>query len=129
MILGQLPRGQAMAEHITSGRQIVRSRTREFVTRQIADETLVVPVAGGVGDLDAIYTLNEVAARIWKSVDRPSSVEHIVDEIRREFDVTADEATRDVVQFLRALEAAGLVQPADEAAGLVQPADAGAGQP
>lgn len=101
-----------MTDPNTSARQVVRTRSREFVTRQIAEETLIVPVAGGVGDLDAIYTLNEVAARIWKSVDRPTSVERIVDEISREFDVTHEEATRDVVQFLGALEAAGLVQAA-----------------
>lgn len=101
-----------MTDLNTSGRQVVRTRSREFVTRQIAEETLIVPVAGGVGDLDAIYTLNQVAARIWRSIDAPTSVDRIVDDISREFEVTREEATRDVVQFLGALEAAGLVQAA-----------------
>ena len=85
------------------------------MTRQIADETLIVPVAGGVGDLDAIYTLNEVAAHIWKIVDAPTSVDRIVEEICREFDVPPDRAAHDVVEFLDALESAGLIASIAEA--------------
>jgi hypothetical protein len=91
------------------GRWVTRAPSREFVTRRIADETLVVPVAGGVGDLDAIYTLNEVAAHIWTILDAPASVDAIVEEICREFDVPADRAAHDVAAFLDALESAGLI--------------------
>ena len=97
------------------GRWVTRTQSREYVTRQIAEETLVVPVAGGVGDLDAIYTLNEVAAHIWKIVDAPTSVDRIVEEICREFDVPADQAAHDVVTFLDALESAGLIASISEA--------------
>ena len=98
------------------GRWVTRTPSHEYVTRQIAEETLIVPVVAGVGDLDAIYTLNEVAARIWKIVDAPTSVDHIVEEICREFDVPADQAARDVVTFLDALESAGLIASIPEAA-------------
>jgi hypothetical protein len=97
------------------GRRVTRTHAREYVTRQIAEETLVVPVAGGVGDLDAIYTLNEVAAHIWKIVDGPTSVDRIVEEVCREFDVPADQAAQDVVMFLEALESAGLIASIPEA--------------
>jgi hypothetical protein len=97
------------------GRWVTRTRAREYVTRQIAEETLIVPVAGGVGDLDAIYTLNEVGAHIWKIVDAPTSVDRIVAEVCREFDVPADQAARDVATFLEALESAGLIASTSEA--------------
>ena len=97
------------------GRRVTRTQSRQYVTRQIAEETLVVPVAGGVGDLDAIYTLNEVAAHIWKIVDAPTTVDRIVEEICREFDVPADQAAHDVVMFLDALESAGLIASIAEA--------------
>ena len=49
--------------------------TRSFVTRQIAGETLIMPVAGRVADLESIYVLNEVASRIWQlSVRRPPRI-------------------------------------------------------
>jgi len=89
-----------------------RNRDREFVTRQIADETIIVPVAGGVGDLNAIYTLNEVGSRIWQLIDGPTTVERIVEEICRQFDVSPAQAERDVVEFLDALEGAGLIRSA-----------------
>jgi hypothetical protein len=103
----------APADHDPGSRRVVRKRTRDFVTRQIAEQTLVVPIARGVGDRDAIYTLNAVAARVWNMLDRPVTIERIVAEITRDFDVSAEEATRDVVEFLGTLESAGLMGPAD----------------
>ena len=94
-------------------RQVSRARngSREFVTRQIADETSIVPVVGGVGDLDAIFTLNEVGSYIWRLTEQPTTVGAIVDAIGRAFDVPPDRAERDVVEFLVTLAEAGLLQP------------------
>ena len=41
-----------------------QARHGEFVTREVAGETLVVPLRAGVGDLDSIYTVNDVGAAI-----------------------------------------------------------------
>jgi hypothetical protein len=91
-----------------------RSDTRKFVTRRIADETIIVPVVGGVGDLDAIFTLNEVGSLVWQLTDTPTTVHAIVEEIARTFDVPSDQAERDVVEFLGKLEEAGLIRPLNE---------------
>ena len=91
-------------------------RDREFVTRQIAGETLIIPVAGQVGDLDAIYTLNEVASKIWESIEGPTAVPQIVDTLTREYDVTPDEAQADVLELLDALAVKGLIRSAAESA-------------
>ena len=40
-----------------------------FVTREIAGETIIVPIRSHVADLDSIYTLNEVGTLIWSLVD------------------------------------------------------------
>ena len=37
-----------------------------MVSRKIADEVILVPIRQNVGDLESIYTLNEVATRIWE---------------------------------------------------------------
>ena len=37
-----------------------------IVSRKIAGEVILVPIRKNVGDLESIYTLNEVAARIWE---------------------------------------------------------------
>lgn len=85
---------------------------RQFVTRQIAGETLIVPIAGGVGDLDAIYTLNEIGSRVWQLIDEPTAIARIVSAICEEYDVAPDQARRDVFEFLTELEQAGLVREA-----------------
>jgi hypothetical protein len=44
-------------------------KAADFVTRDIAGETIIVPVRDGVGDLNSIYTLNELGTRVWQLVD------------------------------------------------------------
>ena len=86
----------------------------EFVTRSIAGETILVPVRGRVGDLDAIYNLNEVGGFIWKLLDGRSTLRQIADAVCTEFEVSLDEATEDTTQFLSALESAGVVRVSQE---------------
>jgi coenzyme PQQ synthesis protein D (PqqD) len=90
---------------------------REFVTRRIADETIIVPVVGGVGELDTIFTLNEVGSHIWGLMQVPTSVHAIVEDVARTFDAPAERIERDVIEFLEQLAAAGLIAPLDQVAG------------
>ncbi len=95
-------------------RKVLVSRLRKaegHVTRRIAGETIIVPVRGGVGDLDSIYTLNEVGTKIWGLLDGKTGVDEIVRSIAGEHDVTEEEAARDVAEFLTELEERGLVRP------------------
>lgn len=84
----------------------------DFVTRCITGETIIVPVRAGVGDLDSIYTVNEVGTRIWELIDGRTPVSRIVEAITNEYEITPEEAEKDIVEFLGSLEAAGLIQPA-----------------
>jgi hypothetical protein len=87
---------------------------RELVTRRIADETIIVPVVGGVGELDSIFTLNAVGSHIWGLLDvgrAPIAVHAIVEDVARAFDAPADQVERDVVDFLEQLATAGLIAP------------------
>lgn len=82
----------------------------EFVTRSIADEIVVVPVRGQVGDLDAIYNLNEVGAFIWEQCDGWKSGNQIVDAVCGEFEVAREQAEKETSEFIAALEAAGMIE-------------------
>lgn len=83
----------------------------EFVTRSIAGETLVVPVRGQVGDLNAIYNLNEVGAFIWERIDGRKSVTQVVQAVLEEFKVALEQAEKETSEFIAALEAAGMIEP------------------
>ena len=83
------------------------------VVRRVGDETLLVPVSSGVGDLDSIYMLTEVGTLVWALLSaRPVGVAAIVDAVCEEFDVTREVAAKDVEQFLDALRAKKLVHNA-----------------
>ena len=50
---------------------------RSFVTREIAGETLIVPVTGQAMDLESIFVLNPVGSRIWDLLRSPTTVDRI----------------------------------------------------
>jgi Coenzyme PQQ synthesis protein D (PqqD) len=83
---------------------------RSFVTREIGGETLIVPVTGHVMDLESIYVLNPVASRIWGLLRSPITAERLADVIAGEFEVSPQEASRDVAEFLDSLSTRGLIQ-------------------
>ena len=86
------------------------SKSSELTTRAIAGETLVVPITGRVGDLDSIYTLNEVGSRIWQLINDQIKVRQIVESVSDEFDVSRAEAERDVIELINSLAEAGLIR-------------------
>ena len=80
------------------------------VARRFGAETLLVPVCGGVGDLDSVYTLNEAGTEIWEAIARPVAVGELASILAARFDVTAEQARADVEAFLAELAALGLVE-------------------
>jgi hypothetical protein len=93
------------------------AKAGNLVTRSVAGEVLIVPVSDRVGDLDAIYTLNEIGAAIWQMIDGHNCVSQIVDAITRQYQVDAEDAEKDVLDFLASLEAANLIRPLPESGG------------
>ena len=85
-----------------------------LMARNIAGETLIVPIRNSIGDLNSIYTLNEVGALIWQMIDERTRVNQIVEAVSAEYDVTADEAAQDVVELLDSMTAEGLIRPVEE---------------
>ena len=88
-------------------------QVQDIVTREIAGETVVVPVRSGAADLNFIYTANETGTLIWRCLDGQRNVRQIVESLCSEYDVPAEQAEKDVIDFVGALESAGLVRPAE----------------
>jgi len=81
-----------------------------FVTRRIANETLLVPVVRHVMNLESIYVVNDVAARIWQLLATPTDVDRIASALTTEFDVSLDQARADATAFVGQLLESGLVR-------------------
>ncbi len=84
-------------------------RSGEVVCRQVGTESILVPIRNHVGDLESIFVLSPVAARIWQTLDGPAAVDTIVDAVCAEFEVDRETAASDVTQLLDELEQALLV--------------------
>ncbi len=85
-------------------------KEKELVTRDVAGEKIIVPIKGHVGDLEGVYTLNELGAMIWQLINGQKTGRELAEAVRNEYDVEAAEAEKDVVDFLRSLEDAGLIR-------------------
>jgi len=62
-----------------------------------------------VGDLDSIYTLNEVGTVVWGLLDGTTTVSQIIDAVSREYEVTREETEADIIELIGSMEAAGLI--------------------
>jgi Coenzyme PQQ synthesis protein D (PqqD) len=86
------------------------ARSHNVVSRKIDGELIVVPVRSGVGDLNSIYTLNSVGSVLWEFMNQGHTIPDMVARICDEFEVTADQAQKDIEMFISSLITEQLVQ-------------------
>lgn len=75
----------------------------EFVKREIAGETFLVPVGEAAKRYSGLFALTEVAALIWDNLPAAEDDRALTDLILREYDVTEEQASADVAEFLAKL--------------------------
>lgn len=88
-----------MPEPAVNGERVYK-RSDDVVARKVGHESILVPISNNVGNLDFIYTLTPVAARIWELFDGSRSIDQIVDAICDEYDVSRDEASADMAELV-----------------------------
>jgi hypothetical protein len=95
----------------------IYQKSPDIVARNIVGEVILVPVTRTVGDVESIYTLNEVGARIWNLIDGKRSARDILDLIVGEYDVSEEDAEEDLLVILQQLEGIDAIHeiPADTA--------------
>lgn len=89
--------------------ETIYKKSPDIVSRDIAGELILVPIRNNVADMESIYTLSDVAARIWELIDGKISSIQLKERIVEEFEVSSDEAQADLVGFLGELEAIGAI--------------------
>jgi|GEM_PF-158915 len=85
-------------------------KTESIVSRKIGEEFILVPMRKRPGEVESVYTLNEVAARIWELTDGSRSVAQVRDAIVAEFEVRPEEAEKDVIELLLHLAGIGALR-------------------
>ncbi len=81
-----------------------------IVSRRIADEVILVPVSQKLGEVECIYTLNDVAAHIWELIDGQRSLKALRDSMVEAFQVQHSEAQEDLIMLIEQLKEVGAIQ-------------------
>lgn len=86
-------------------------RNPDVVSRNVAGETVVVPICRGVADLDAIYTFNGVGTQLWMLLKENRTERELSAFVEQRFAIGPEQAQLDVRSFLAELQEVDLVQP------------------
>lgn len=78
-------------------------RNDKIVMRQIAGETMLIPINQTGADLQKVYLLNETAAVVWRLLESPQSLESLVEALQQEFDASSVTIKEDIVTLLEDL--------------------------
>ncbi len=82
----------------------VLKKNPDIVSRTIEDETILMPIYKTSDEINCIYTLNEVAARIWELIDGKRSLAKIEKTLSEEFEATEKELNKELDKFLKELK-------------------------
>jgi len=89
---------------------LIYQKNPDIVARKVIDELILVPVGRQAGDLNSIYTLNEVGARMWELIDGKRRVAEIRDQLVEEFDVSEKNAEEDLLILLQQFHEIGAIE-------------------
>jgi hypothetical protein len=87
----------------------------EVVARHIAGQHILVPVRTGLAQMDYLYTTDAVGSFIYGLLDGRTDARSLARRVAGAFEVGEAAALADVLDFLGALSAAGLVRTVDPA--------------
>ena len=76
---------------------------KELIKREIAGDTILVPVGKTVYDSNGLFVLNELGAFIWDLLPQADTEEAICNAVLEQYEVSAETAKQDVSAFLEKL--------------------------
>jgi len=88
---------------------IVR-QSPNIVSRTIAGEAVLVPIARSAEEMDAIYTLNETASTIWEALDGQRTLGEVLALVLQAYEVEAEQAQNDLFELLEQLAAVRAIE-------------------
>lgn len=107
--VSELPGPESSTDRLNTA-SVRHTRNSAIVSREVAGETIVVPICKGVGDLDSVYTFNPVGRSLWRLLENGHSTAELADWVATHYEVDAQQALTDVQTYLAELQEAGLIR-------------------
>lgn len=82
---------------------------KELIKRDIAGETVLVPVGKTIYDSHGLFVLNELGTFLWALLPGAENADALCDAVLAEYEVSREEAARDISDFLAKLEELGIL--------------------
>jgi len=83
---------------------------QNFILREIAGESMLIPVGAAAAKFNGLITLNETGATIFKAMAQDTTLDALVDAITAEYDIDEATAKRDIEAFLKILSDNNLME-------------------
>ena len=77
---------------------------KDLVKRDIAGDTILVPVGKTVYDATGLFVLNELGAFIWDLLPQAETEDDICKAVLEAYEVSEEEARADIAEFLDQLK-------------------------
>jgi hypothetical protein len=81
-----------------------------FMLREIAGQSVVVPIGSRVVEFNGIMTLSESGALLWKKLEQNTSVDEMVELLLREYDIDKNTAQKDVEEFVESMVSSSVIE-------------------
>ncbi len=82
---------------------------KKLIKREIAGDVLLVPVGKSVYDSNGLFILNETGNFLWGHLEGCESESELIEKLLDEYDVSFEQASKDVQDFLSDLRKLGII--------------------
>ena len=76
-------------------------KNKDVVTREIDRELFLIPLIRTRDEVNAIFTLNKMAIKIWDLIDGKKNVRKIRDYLLDKYDVRPEKLEEDIERFIK----------------------------
>ena len=73
-----------------------------YVLREVAGNTIVIPVGDAAINFNGMINLNETGAFLWKLLENDVEPRFLLQELMKEYDVEEEQAKKDITDVLDA---------------------------
>lgn len=81
----------------------------EYVMREIAGDTILIPVGDTINNFNGLVVLNELAKFIWEKMPESKDEEELLNYILDEYEVEREVAKSDLDEFLEMLRKENII--------------------